>query len=244
MENNFSYSLVLPVYREIRNLEILIPKILKTFDKIKRPVEIIVVDDDSQDGTAEFIRQLQKRGNPIKFIERKKEKGFSTALLAGTNASSLSSIVHMDADLAHDTGDLLRIVRIYESTKNPAVVVGSRYVKGSLYKGKPFLNQISGRIASIFCRLLLGLPIVDVSNNFRIFPASLWRKIYPDISISGNVMLVQELILMKNCGAHFTEIPTTYIERRFGDSKLHVFKEAKSFFQALPTLIRNKYNKA
>lgn len=233
------YSVILPAYKELENLKILIPNLLQMFRKIKRESEIIVVDDNSNDGTREFLEGLRKKSKPVRLIERRNERGISSAMLRGTDEASYENIVHMDSDLAHDVKDLEHLLKEYEKKDDKYVVIGSRYAKGSTFQGKPLLNILASKVGRLVIRYFFGLPIHDASNNFRIFSKKVWQQIRTQLTLEGNVMLVQELILMKKAGCQFTEMSTSYIERRLGESKLSVAKETKNFFKALPALWRD-----
>lgn len=237
-----AYSVVLPTYKEVENLKILIPHLLKMFEGTKRKGEIIVVDDLSCDGTREFLNQLKKNDQPVRLIERRKERGVASAIRCGTDKAQYAHIIHMDSDLAHTVDDLKRLLNKYEKEKGGVVVVGSRYLSGSAFRGKPFLNRLASLVGGLIIRHFLKLSLGDVSNNFRVFPKKVWQAIRSQLTLEGNIMLVQELILMKKAGYHFIELPITYLERRLGESKLGVWKETKNFFKALPRLWRNTYD--
>lgn len=238
----WSYSVVLPTYKEVENLKILIPQLLAMFRETKRSGEIIVVDDASDDGTREFLNRLKKNGESVRLIERKKERGFSSAVCCGTDKTKYANIIHMDSDLAHTIRDLKKLLKKYEQNERRAVIIGSRYVSGSTFQGKPFLNRLASLIGGLIVRYCLKLSVNDVSNNFRIFPKKGWKLIRPQLTLKGNIILVQELILMKKAGYHFIELPTSYLERRLGESKLKVWRETINFFLAIPTLWRNTYD--
>lgn len=234
-----SYSVVLPTYKEVENLKVLIPDLLKMFKQIKRGGEIIIVDDASDDGTREFVEKLKKQGQPVRLIERRKEKGLASAIRRGVDEAREANIIRMDSDLAHTAGDLKRLINKYEKNDGEVVVIGSRYVSGGTFKGKPLLNRLASFVGGFIIRSFFHLPIRDTSNNFRIFPKKLWESIRLQLTLEGNIMLVQELVLMKKAGYYFIELPISYLERRLGESKLQVWKETKKFFLALPTLWQN-----
>ncbi len=236
-----SYSVVLPTYKECPNLKRLLPQLGKFFSGRGKPFEIIIVDDNSRDGTKELIRNLKAEYSSLRLITRKKVRGLASALVRGTKAAKFPHIIHMDSDLAHQVKDLRRLVRHYEQHLEPVMVVGSRFIEGSAYTGKPKLNQLASLVGRFISRWFFRLKVLDTSNNFRIFPAKIWLKTLKHLTINGNALLIQELILFQKYGAKILEIPITYKERRLGHSKLNIWLEAKRFFKAFPKLLHNAY---
>lgn len=239
MPNNktlsFSYSVILPTFKERKNLGMLVPDLLAMFKRLKKKGEIVVVDDASDDGTKEFIEKLSKKGEPVRLIERRKEKGPFSAMVRGVDEAKNANIICMDSDRVHEIFDLEKLIVAYEQSRGKNVLIGSRYIKGSVYKGKPLLNKIASKTAGLIVNYYIGLPVKDASNNFRIFSKTAWRKIRADLITEGNVGFIHELILMKRSGFKLMEVPTTYIEKRVGDSSLRkrLWKETKKFFKDL-----------
>lgn len=230
----YGFSVVLPTYKELENLRRLLPQLIDLFARINKKFEIIVVDDDSGDGTVEFVNTLRQENKPVRIIDRKDERGVATAVITGTNESSLSTIVHMDSDLVHTVDDLEKLITAYEHRKNEStLIIGSRYHPKSIYKGKPLLNRLASSLGRFIVRYYLHLPVKDSSNNFRVFSRELWEKIYPDLITEGNVFFIHILFLAHKQGVKFVEVPTTYIEREIGKSKLNVPKQTVLFFKSI-----------
>ncbi len=234
-----SYSIVLATYKECANLKKLLPLVCSLMEKRKAEYEIVMVDDNSNDGTEKLVAELKKKKKPIRLIIRKKERGLATALIKGTQLTKNTHVIRMDADWSHHPQDLMKMMDFYEKQKQPHVVIGSRFVKGSLYSGKPFINQLASLTARTACRILFRIPVIDLSNDFRIFPKKVWNDISTRLSIIGNAVLIQEVILIHKSGIKITEIPTTFKEREVGNSKLVLVNEIKRFFSAFPILFLN-----
>lgn len=235
---NFSYSVVLPTYKERKNLGILIPDLLQMFKQIKRTCEIVVVDDASDDGTREYIADLKKLGKPIRLIERRKEKGPFSAAVKGTDSVKFPNIVRLDSDRVHEIKDLKKLIALYEENGGEKVFIGSRYIRGSIYRGKPFINKMASRLAGLIINYYVKLPVKDASNNFRVFSKKAWDQIRPKLIADDQVGFVHELILMNRFGYELVEVPTTYIEKRIGPSSLskRLKKETIKFFKDLALL--------
>jgi dolichol-phosphate mannosyltransferase len=227
------YSVVLPTFQECENLKRLIPRLIEYFERGRRRFEAIVVDDNSRDGTVELVRSL-RREHPIRAIVRTRERGVATAVIAGTDAARLSTIVHMDSDLVHTVPDLERLIEEFEMRADTkTVVIGSRYHPDSIYRGKPPINRLASAAGRAIVRRYLRLPVVDSSNNFRVFSKQLWQAVSADLITEGNVFFIHFLFLAHRQGASFVELPTTYMERFIGSSKLNVPKQTLFFFRSL-----------
>ncbi|MBN1531771.1 MAG: glycosyltransferase [Spirochaetes bacterium] len=229
---NNGYSVILPTYREFENLRILIPELAGMIAGFGLPFEILVIDDDSRDGTEELVRDLSASGIKTRIIVRKDRRGLASAILEGTNQALFDTIIHMDSDLAHRVEDLQRLIACYRNYDDENhIVIGSRYSKNSSYTGKPFLNRLASLTGRNLIKLYLGLPVNDSSNNFRIFSQSMWNRVHESLIPDGNVMLIQFLYQAHKAGAIFNEMDTIYIERRLGQSKLKILNETVKFFK-------------
>ena len=230
-------SVILPTYKEYENLKILIPSLVDMFEKFKIKYEIVVVDDNSGDGTDKLINNFISEGGRINFINRINESGLASAIIRGTDAATFDTIVHMDSDLAHRVDDLKKMLIIYmEANQDNLLLIGSRYHKDSLYKGKPFLNRLASSVGRYFVKLYLRTDIVDPSNNFRIFSKNGWKKIRYRLIEEGNIMIVQIAYLLQKEGYEVKDESITYIERELGNTKLNILQETKSFFRQLNTV--------
>lgn len=208
-------SIVIPTLNEKENIGRLISTIESS---VKLPHEIIIVDDDSKDGTVDLITRLQRKmGAKLRLI-RRKERGLGGAILTGLKAARGEFIATMDADLSHYPSDIGGMLRALDGHD---VVVGSRYLKGSRVKKISFHRLIISKGANILTRLLLGLTPSDLTNNFRIYRKSALSKIdLAGITNTSFSCLVEILYLLRRKGASFTEYPIRFGEREGGLSKL------------------------
>jgi dolichol-phosphate mannosyltransferase len=204
------------------------------------PFEIIIVDDNSRDGTSELVKQLNSQTKKIRLIERTDEKELSTAVIRGMREAKYLHTIRMDADLSHTVKDLATLVDRYERENALSVIIGSRFLQKSIYIGKPWLNQLSSMVGRTFTKLVFQMPVIDSSNNFRIIPKKIWNDIESSLNSRGNVMFVEEVLQMAKNGVQFIEMPITYKERRLGKSKLQVLQETVKFMKAIPHLFVHK----
>lgn len=223
-------SLVIPTYNEEENIKTLLEKTDKVLRSIPIAFELIVVDDNSKDKTRPIVKELQKNNPQIILIERDNERGLATALIRGYNASQGQYLGAMDADLAHNPEYLPEMLKMLDSGEAD-FVVGSRYVKGAEFRGKPLLNRVASLVGQFLIKILLGLKVKDTSNNYRVFKKEIWEKIKNQLHPDGNIMLTEIVYLTSKNNFKIMEIPILYIERRLGKSKLSIAKETIKFFK-------------
>lgn len=237
-----SISVILPTYKECENLKKLLPQIAQMMTNNKFIYEIIIVDDNSMDGSKLIIENFINVDKiPINFIERKNNRGLASAIIFGTNAAQYDTIVHMDSDLAHSVRDLERMLKLYfKNSSSNTLVIGSRYQPNSIYIGKPWINKLVSYCGRFLINSYLSLDIRDSSNNFRIFSKDGWNKIKMELITDGNIMIVQIAYLLKQIGFVIKEIDIEYIERREGTTKLNIIRETKIFFKQLKKIKQHK----
>lgn len=230
-------SVVIATYNERRNIELLLPMVARALQQVGVEHEIIVVDDSSPDGTAAAAADMAQRLPQIRIIIRRNERGLATALQRGFDESRGEFIATLDGDLCHDPKHLPEMLRLVQADPD-LIAIGSRYIAGSTFVGKPWLKKLASRVGQLVVRLILGLPVRDTSNNFRVFSASLYRRIRGQVITDGNAYLISFLLCAYLAGARFVELPIQYVERRFGDTKLQLGVETKRFFHVLRQMRR------
>ena len=177
-------SFVLPTKNEHGNIERLIPKINKITSKYNILNEILIIDDNSNDGTIEDVKNLMKFQNNIHLIQRKdfsnifpkfpkkwKYLGIGSAHKIGYNLAKGDLIISMDADLSHPPEKITNMINLINSGHD--ICVGSRYVRGG-GSDKNILNQVISRLGSLYLSHFLGIKINDLSNGFRVIRKKIW----------------------------------------------------------------------
>ncbi len=219
-------SVVLPTYNEAENLKILILQIEEEFKDIS--FEIIVVDDNSQDGTAKLLETLNNNFKNIKLISRPKLMGIGSAIRDGYNSAQGEYILSSDADLSFKVSDMKRL---YEKlNEGYDLVLAYRHGKGGGYEKKTIgvkIKYLFSRLGNFIVRNISGLNVRDVSANFRIIRRNAWQRL--KTVENTNSLLFEMIIKAKRKELKITEIPITFSERRFGKSKLNILKEAPKF---------------
>jgi dolichol-phosphate mannosyltransferase len=204
-----SLSLILPTYHESENLKKLVPEIQQKFPNS----EIIVVDDNSPDGTAEVAQKLGTR-----VILRKNKEGIGAALKEGYNSASNDILVSMDADCSIHVEDIDRLIEKLEVCD---LVIGSKYSKGSKARGFSSKRQkILSYWGNKFFIIIFQLPVDDVTLNFRAMRKATWHKL--NLRQKSNVFLLEMLLDSKYKKLKIGQIPIFFSDRFYGKSKTNL----------------------
>lgn len=212
--------IIVPTFNEKENIYRLIPAIFSLSIPDDIQLELIVVDDNSPDGTAEIVEEMIKE-YPIYLIRRRRKMGLGSAYITGfKKALSVEAdfIFEMDADFSHDPQD---IPRLLEAAREANLVIGSRRIKGGKIVGWNLWRKFMSTGAMIFSRLCLGLKTKDVTAGFRVFQRKVLETIPLD-EVKSNGYAFQEEMLYRTqkLGFKIKEVPVTFTDRRAGCSKL------------------------
>jgi len=225
-------SIVLPTYNERENIKMLIPELEEFLVKYRLSAEIIVVDDNSPDGTAQAVAKINKKYGNIKVIIKKKKEGIGAALRVGYDAAKGKMILSSDSDMSFDVHDMTKLINKVKEGYD--LVVGSRHMSRGSYVKNTFGVKIKGFVSyfgNIIVRILTGVNIHDFSANFRIIKKNVWREI--ETQENTNSLLLEMILKVKYKGYKIAEVPVIFRERLYGKSKLNLVKEAPKFFLKL-----------
>jgi dolichol-phosphate mannosyltransferase len=221
----------LATYNEIKNLPSLVDEILRVLPD----ADVVVVDDNSPDGTGKWCDERAAREPRLRCLHRPGKLGLGSATLAAARYAieqDYGVLVTLDADWSHHPRHLTELVR---ASDNADVVIGSRYCSGGGIEGWPMHRRAMSRWVNRLTRLLLRLPVRDSSGAFRAYRVAKLRDVrLDDIRSSGYAYLEEILWHLHRAGATFAEVPITFEQRRGGHSKIS-FREAAG---KLGTLIR------
>ncbi|HXO21169.1 MAG TPA: polyprenol monophosphomannose synthase [Thermoanaerobaculia bacterium] len=210
--------IVIPTFNERANLADLVPRLFAAAPG----VELLVVDDDSPDGTGELCRQLGGSYPRLHLLERKSERGLGRAYVAGLKwglAAGYDVVGTMDADHSHDPAHLPALLAL--AAAGADVVVGSRYVPGGGTRNWGLRRRLLSWFANRFAALLLGLGARDLTSGYRLYRADSLRTIDLDaITSTGYSFLVEVLYRLQVRGARVAESPILFVDRTSGKSKL------------------------
>ena len=210
--------LVLPTYNEAENLEPLVEAALANLPDTAR---VLVVDDNSPDGTGDLADRLKASEPRIEVLHRTQKEGLGPAYIAGFRhalAAGADRILEMDSDFSHDPADLPRLLA---ATEEADVAIGSRYVSGGGVENWSKVRQAISRGGSTYARALLGLPIRDLTGGFKCFRREVLEAIDLDaIASKGYAFQVEMTYRAIELGFSVKEVPIVFRERRAGASKM------------------------
>ncbi len=218
---------IIPTYNEIDNVERM-TRVVMAFEK---DFHILYVDDNSPDGTAQKIKALQQEFPGRVFIEERQGKlGLGTAYIHGFKwgiSKGYDFLFEMDCDFSHNPEDL---IRLYQACIDGAdVSIGSRYCKGGKVSNWPLKRILMSYFASVYVRLILWIGIRDTTAGFKCYRRKVLETIDLDaIPFIGYAFQICMKYAAVKHGFKVTEVPITFIDRQYGESKMSsgIFKEA------------------
>ncbi|MBI4020076.1 MAG: polyprenol monophosphomannose synthase [Candidatus Aenigmarchaeota archaeon] len=222
-------SIIIPTYNERENIGRLIPAIFSALSKASIKGEVIVVDDNSPDGTARIVSGLSKKFN-VKLIVREKKAGLSSAVLEGIKNSSGEIIGVMDADFSHPPG---KIPEFAKSLEHADIAIGSRFIGGGGIRGWSSLKMSRSAIASLLARGLTSVS--DPMSGFFFFR----REIISGASLRPKGYKIGLEIMVKGKHARVAEVPYVFHDRMRGKSKFNA-KEAINYLVHITRLYVHK----
>ncbi len=218
MSMNQTKSLVIiPTYNELENIPRMIPAVLSQDESIN----ILIVDDGSPDGTANYVKEQMKINDRIHILEREKKMGLGTAYIAGFKyalQNNYDFIFEMDADFSHDPNELKNFLI---AIKENDLVLGSRYIHGVRVLNWPMARLLLSFFASVYTRIITGMPIKDATGGFKCFRRKVLESIDLDKVKSNGYSFQIEMTFKAYCkGFRIKEIPIVFIDREKGKSKM------------------------
>lgn len=228
---------MIPTYNEKENISNLINEILKL--KIKN-LHIVVVDDNSPDGTWKIVEDISKKKKNVHLLLRKTKRGRGHAGRDGfiyCLKNKADIIIEMDADFSHDPKyipSMLREIKDYD------IVLSSRRVKGAKEIGRSLIRKIITYGANLYIKMMLGLKVKDCNSGYRCFRKDIMKKIKPEKIKSKGPAIVQEVLFKAHLKkAKIKEIPITFINRTEGRSKLGIKQLFMGYWMILKLKIQH-----
>jgi len=223
--------LIIPTYNEKNNIKQLIPKI---FDLGIKELYILVVDDNSPDGTGDLVEQLKEQHQNLEVLHRQQKSGLGKAYVAGFEialAKGADLIIQMDADLSHEPK---YIPDFLEAITNYDLVLGSRYIKGGGVRKWNIFRRLISRFGNIYARLVLGMPFKDLTGGFKCYRRQTIEAInFKDLSSVGYNFQIETTYKVYQSGYKIIEVPIIFTEREEGKSKFNLKIILESFWQVL-----------
>lgn len=219
---------IIPTYNEKENIE----NIIRAVFGLQKVFHILVVEDNSPDGTADIVRRMQKEFPERLFmIERKGKLGLGTAYIAGFRwaiEKKYDYIFEMDADFSHNPDDLPRLYAACHD-KGADLSIGSRYVSGVNVVNWPMGRVLMSYFASKYVRIITGVKIHDTTAGFVCYRRSVLETIELDkVRFKGYAFQIEMKYTAYKCGFKITEVPVIFVNRELGTSKMNssIFGEA------------------
>ena len=219
--------IIIPTYNERENAEKMIRKVFS----LETPFHILVVEDNSPDGTAVIVKDLQKEfPKELHIIERKGKLGLGTAYIAGFKWAlehNYDFIFEMDCDFSHNPDDL---EKLYAAAQNGAdVAIGSRYISGINVVNWPLGRVLMSYFASVYVRIVTGMNVRDTTAGFKCYRRKVLETIdFEKIKLVGYGFQIEMKFTAHKFGFNIVEVPIIFIDRQEGTSKMSggIFNEA------------------
>jgi dolichol-phosphate mannosyltransferase len=208
---------IIPTYNEINNIQKLLPDLLHMYSAL----DVLVVDDNSPDGTAAYVEQLGEVEQRVKVLKRAEKMGLGTAYVAGFKyalSNGYEAAIEMDADYSHDPKELEQFL---ENIKEYDLVIGSRYIYGVRVINWPIRRLLLSYFANLYTRIITGMPVKDGTGGFKCFR----RKVLETIDLNaihsnGYSFQIEMNYKAWKKGFRLIEVPITFTDRVHGTSKM------------------------
>ena len=234
---------IIPTYKEKENIE----KIIRKVFSLEKSFHILIVEDNSPDGTADIVKRLMKEFPDKLFIEERKGKlGLGTAYIHGFKWAlkrNYEFIYEMDADFSHNPEDL---IRLYNACTNEGgdMAIGSRYIKGVNVVNWPMGRVLMSYYASAYVRIITGMSIRDTTAGFKCYSRRVLEAIELDkIKFTGYAFQIEMKFTAWKLGFNIIEVDIIFRDRTEGESKMNksIFKEA--IFGVMELRLRSMFKK-
>ena len=212
--------IIIPTYNELANAPILIERIFKQIPNS----DVLVVDDGSPDKTGDAIRELQQEFPTLHLLEQKTKLGLGSAYRLGFAwglERGYEELIEMDADLSHRVRDLKTMIDEKELQPNTDLVIGSRWIPGGRTENWSKSRELLSRAANLYVRVMVGLGVKDSTAGFRIYSASMLKRLNMEsIKSEGYSFQIEMTRAVHKLGGKIIEVPITFRERENGVSKM------------------------
>jgi dolichol-phosphate mannosyltransferase len=231
---------IVPTYNEIENLPLVVEKVM-ALQMAGVQIELLIVDDNSPDGTGKLADEYSKRFDRVHVFHREMKEGLGRAYIAGFKwalARDYNYILEMDADLSHDPADVPRLIAACEEAD---CALGSRYIGGIRVINWPLSRLMLSKGAALYVQIVTGMPFADPTSGFKCFCRRALEALELDeIQSNGYSFQIEVLHRLWRRGFKIVEVPIVFTERREGRSKMsgHIICEA--FFMVWRLLLQNR----
>lgn len=221
---------IIPAYNEAKN----IPSLLKQIFFLGLNLSVLIVDDNSPDGTSEEVKKQQSKYPHLYLLKRSGKRGLASAYIEGFKYAlekGYEIIIQMDADLSHSPScipNMLRLLITYD------LVIGSRYIEKGGVSNWTFTRLLLSRLANVFSKILLHIPINDLTSGFKCMRKTVLEDIdFPTITPKGYVFQIEMVYRAFLKGFKIVEYPIIFKERKDGISKVTTGIAIEAFFRVI-----------
>jgi len=211
-------AVIIPTYNERDNLDDIVARTRRAVPT----ADILIVDDNSPDGTGDMAEKLALTDGQVHVLHRTEKAGVGAAYLAGFDWAldrGYGVLVEMDADGSHDPAELPGLLA---AAANADLVIGSRWVRGGVVRNWPRSRAILSRGGNAYARIMLGLSVHDATGGYRAYRAETLREIgLQDVKSQGYCFQIELTLRTVRAGLSVAEVPITFTERARGTSKMN-----------------------
>lgn len=209
---------IIPTYNETENIKKIIQAVLYVSDIL----EILIIDDNSPDQTAQLVEDIMRSNPRVHLLKRPRKMGLGTAYVQGFDyalQNGYAFAFEMDADFSHDPDELPRFINLIDQHD---LIIGSRYIHGVSVVNWPMKRLLLSYFACLFARVVTGVPVKDLTSGFKCYSRKAlqtvnWRR----FKVDGYGFQIQSVYAVYRAGLSIKEIPIIFVERREGTSKMH-----------------------
>ncbi len=221
---------ILPTYNECENIEAMVRQVLA----VCPTCEVLVVDDDSPDGTWQIVEKIAKENSRVRLLHRKTNRGRGSSGIAGylyALEHGADTVIEMDADFSHDP---TYIPHFLEAISDYDIILGSRFVQGGRDADRGWIRRVITFLANVYVRMLFGIKIHDCSSGYRCMRREVLESMgLRNMKATGPEILQEMLFRSCQLGHRILEIPISFQDRIHGKTKLRYRQLWKGFMMVL-----------
>src|SRR5215469_10079490 len=230
--------IIIPTFNEVENL----PPLLKEIFEYAPETDVLIVDDNSTDGTGKLADEIHNENSKVQVIHRSGKLGLGTAYIAGFKYAIehyYDAAFEMDADFSHDPKYLPDFLKTIERAD---LVIGSRYIRGGTTPNWSLLRRFISGGGNIYARFMLGMPVHDATSGFRCYRSSVLHSIdFETMQSQGYAFQIEMAYRVSQRGFRIIEIPISFVDRRVGKSKMSRKIFIEGFLWVLRTRLGKQY---
>jgi dolichol-phosphate mannosyltransferase len=231
---------IIPTYDERENLPLIVARV-----RAATPgADLLVIDDNSPDGTGVLADDLATADSQIKILHRTAKDGLGAAYIAGFTwaiAEGYDVMVEMDADGSHQPEQLPRLLAALAGAD---LVIGSRWIPDGVVQNWPKRREALSRTANLYARVMIGMPVRDVTGGYRAFRRSTLEKISLEtVDSRGYCFQIDLALRTHKAGLRVTEVPITFVDRIHGTSKMSQAVVAEAMFRVTPWGLTTRFSR-